>query len=75
MLSGPSNQLTNMPLFPSLTKIPNPLTEKYNPWKVQIVFKPKSNVFYKSRYIISADTGNKIELILKGHGSFYEEFM
>ena len=64
-----------MPLAPSLKKIPNPLIDKFNPWRVQITFKPKKNVFYKSRYVISAESGNKIELILKGNGTYYEEFL
>jgi len=72
---GPSNQLAKFPVAPFGNKIYNPLNDKYNPWKVQIHFQPKKDLFYKCRFYIISDTGNKIELVLKGHGSYKEEFL
>jgi len=72
-INGPSNILTNMPLGPGLNKRDDYNLERYAPIMIKVVFKPKKNVFYKSRFRIATTTGNNIDFILKGWGSYLEE--
>ena len=48
-------------------------TEKYKPLLIKVAFHPKKNIFYKCRYKITTSTGNSIDFILKGFGSYLEE--
>lgn len=47
---------------------------KYLPQKIYVKFKPKQNVLYKSKFRFMCDTGIACDVILKGWGSFEENY-
>jgi hypothetical protein len=73
IIQGPSNQLIDVPKGPAIPKVFNKKNENYNPVRVDVMFRPSKNVFYKTRYRLVSETGNSLEFILKGHGSYFEE--
>lgn len=73
VINGPSNQLIDIPKGPAVPKVYNKKDQIYNPVKVDMIFKPVKNVFYKTRYRLVSETGNSLDFILKGYGSYFEE--
>ena len=73
IVQGPSNQLIDIPKGPGIPKVFNKKNEEYNPVRVDILFRPNKNVFYKTRYRLVSETGNELDFILKGYGSYLEE--
>lgn len=69
---GPSIPLRVTPQGPAL---PSAVIKEENklPIMIQIMFRPKENKFYKSKYVISVDGGPSVDFILKGKGSYEEE--
>lgn len=56
---------------------PTPMDEeevKYVPEKIFIKFKPKANVLYKSKFRFICENGIACDVILKGHGSYEENY-
>lgn len=73
MIYGPSNMLIDLPLGPALPVVEVKKDAKYKPLCIKVMFRPKKNIFYKCRYKITTNTGNTIDFILKGNGSYLEE--
>lgn len=48
--------------------------QKYVPSKIFIKFKPKANVLYKSKFRFICENGISCDVILKGHGSYEENY-
>lgn len=48
--------------------------QKYLPQKIFVKFKPKHNVLYKSKFRFICETGIPCDIILKGWGSYEENF-
>jgi len=73
VIYGPTEILFNLPVGPALPRVETIKTEKYKPLLIKVAFHPKKNIFYKCRYKITTSTGNSIDFILKGFGSYLEE--
>ena len=73
VIYGPTQVLFDLPVGPALPRVETIKTEKYKPLLIKVSFHPKKNIFYKCRYKITTSTGNSIDFILKGHGSYLEE--
>ena len=73
VIYGPTEILFDLPVGPALPRVETIKTEKYKPLLIKVAFHPKKNIFYKCRYKITTSTGNEIDFILKGHGSYLEE--
>ena len=73
MIYGPSDMLIDLPLGPALPKVEVGKNKKYKPLTIKVMFTPKKNIFYKCRYKIITSTGNSIDFLLKGNGSYLEE--
>jgi hypothetical protein len=65
--------LIDLPLGPALPVVEVKKDAKYKPLCIKVMFRPKKNIFYKCRYKITTNTGNTIDFILKGNGSYLEE--
>lgn len=48
--------------------------QKYLPEKIHIRFQPKKNTLYKSKFQFVCENGIKCEFILKGRGSYEENY-
>jgi hypothetical protein len=48
--------------------------KKYLPQKIYVKFKPKQNVLYKSKFRFMCETGIACDVILKGRGSYEENY-
>ena len=44
------------------------------PEKIYIKFKPKANVLYKSKFRFICETGIACDVIIKGRGSYEENY-
>ena len=73
VIYGPTEVLFDLPVGPALPRVETIKSEKYKPLLIKVSFHPKKNIFYKCRYKITTSTGNSIDFILKGHGSYLEE--
>ena len=73
IIYGPSEMLINLPIGPLLPKVETTESKKYKPLIINVTFCPKKNVLYKCRYKITTGTGNTIDFLLKGYGSYLEE--
>ncbi len=73
VIYGPTDMLIDLPLGPALPKLDIFKDRKFRPLNIKVMFHPSKNVFYKCRYRIETSTGNSIDFILKGHGSYKEE--
>lgn len=73
VIPGPSNRLIDVPKGPAIPKVRSELNETYNPTRVDVMFRPNKNVFYKTRYRLVSETGNSLEFIMKGYGSYFED--
>ena len=73
VIYGPTEILFDLPVGPALPRVETIKTEKYKPLLIKVAFHPKKNIFYKCRYKITTSTGNSIDFILKGFGSYLEE--
>jgi len=73
VIYGPTEILFDLPVGPALPRVETIKNEKYKPLLIKVGFHPKKNIFYKCRYKITTSTGNAIDFILKGHGSYLEE--
>ena len=73
VIYGPTEILFDLPVGPALPRVETIKTEKYKPLLIKVAFHPKKNIFYKCRYKITTSTGNSIDFILKGYGSYLEE--
>jgi len=73
VIYGPTEVLFDLPVGPALPRVETIKSEKYKPLLIKVSFHPKKNIFYKCRYKIITSTGNSIDFILKGHGSYLEE--
>lgn len=43
--------------------------------KLMIAFKPKKDVLYKSRFKILVENGEPLEFVLRGMGTYEEEYL
>ena len=73
VIYGPSDMLIDLPLGPALPKVEVEKIKKFKPLNIKVMFTPKVNKFYKCRYKIITSTGNTIDFLLKGNGSYLEE--
>ena len=73
VIYGPTEVLFDLPVGPLLPRVETIKSQKYKPLIIKVSFHPKKNIFYKCRYKITTSTGNSIDFILKGHGSYLEE--
>ena len=73
VIYGPTEVLFDMPVGPVLPRVETIKSKKYKPLLIKVSFHPKKNIFYKCRYKITTSTGNSIDFILKGYGSYLEE--
>ena len=73
VIYGPTEVLFDLPVGPALPRVETIKSEKYKPLLIKVSFHPKKNIFYKCRYKITTSTGNSIDFILKGYGSYLEE--
>ena len=73
VIYGPTEVLFDLPVGPALPRVETIKSKKYKPLMIKVSFHPKKNIFYKCRYKIATSTGNSIDFILKGHGSYLEE--
>lgn len=48
-------------------------TQKHKPVKIDFLFKPKTNLLYKSKFRIIVEDGLSYDIIVRGRGSFEEE--
>jgi len=48
-------------------------TQTHKPIKIDFLFKPKTNVLYKSKFRIAVEDGLSYDVVVKGRGSFEEE--
>ena len=74
-LKGKSEPLRKVPeglLVPPVPKSDD--EKKYVPTKILINFKPKQNVLYKSKFRFLCETGIACDVILKGRGSYEENY-
>ena len=74
-LKGPSLKLWISPeglAIPSLPKSKE--EEEFLPQKIQIQFKPKQNILYKSKFRFTCKNGISCDLIVKGQGSYEENY-
>lgn len=70
-IAGPSIPLKFSPTGPALPSAVIPEVDKL-PIAIQILFKPKFAILYKSLFKIQVKGGQDIDFILKGRGSFEE---
>ena len=73
VIYGPTEVLFDLPVGPALPRVETIKSQKYKPLLIKVSFCPKKNIFYKCRYKITTSTGNSIDFILKGYGSYLEE--
>ena len=73
VIYGPTEILFDLPVGPALPRVETIKSKKYKPLMIKVSFHPKKNIFYKCRYKITTSTGNSIDFILKGNGSYLEE--
>ena len=73
VIYGPTEVLFDLPVGPLLPRVETIKSQKYKPLIIKVSFHPKKNIFYKCRYKVTTSTGNSIDFILKGHGSYLEE--
>ena len=73
VIYGPTEILFDLPVGPALPKVETIKSQKYKPLLIKVAFYPKKNIFYKCRYKITTSTGNSVDFILKGFGSYLEE--
>ena len=73
VIYGPTEVLFDLPVGPVLPRVETIKSKKYKPLLIKVSFHPKKNIFYKCRYKITTSTGNSIDFILKGYGSYLEE--
>ena len=73
VIYGPTEILFDLPVGPALPRVETIKSQKYKPLLIKVAFHPKKNIFYKCRYKITTSTGNSIDFILKGFGSYLEE--
>ena len=73
VIYGPTEVLFDLPVGPLLPRVETIKSKKYKPLMIKVSFHPKKNIFYKCRYKITTSTGNSIDFILKGYGSYLEE--
>ena len=74
-LKGPSLKLRISPeglAIPSLPKTKD--EEQLLPQKIQLQFKPKQNILYKSKFRFICKNGISCDLIVKGQGSYEENY-
>merc|ERR1712194_300983 len=73
-LMGPSRKERALPLGPCLPKAWNhDDAEFYEPQHVEVAFKPKENVLYKSKFRLQVEAGAPLDFICVGCGSYDEE--
>jgi hypothetical protein len=72
VISGPSVPLRLTPQGPALPTAFN-RDESKLPFGLQIMFRPKEAVFYKSMYKLQVEGGPDLDFVLKGRGSYHEE--
>ena len=73
VIYGPTEILFDLPVGPVLPRVETIKSQKYKPLLIKVAFHPKKNIFYKCRYKITTSTGNSVDFILKGFGSYLEE--
>ncbi|CAG9311669.1 unnamed protein product [Blepharisma stoltei] len=73
VLKGPSVPLKYTPTGPALPQALNQDLEKL-PLQIQILFKPKLDKLYKSMFKIITEGGPDLDFVLKGRGSYLEEY-
>ena len=74
-LKGKSYKLRKMPEGGLVPPVPKDEDEQqYLPQKIFIKFKPKESVLYKSKFRFACENGLSCDIILKGKGSFEENY-
>ena len=75
VLKGKSLPLRKVPEGLLVPPVPKDEEErKYLPQKILIKFKPKENILYKSKFRFICETGISCDVILKGRGSYEENY-
>lgn len=73
-LKGKSEPLRKVPEGLVVPPVPKDEFEKqYLPCSIQVNFKPKKNVLYKSKFRFIVENGLPCDVILKGKGSYEED--
>jgi len=73
-LKGKSEPLRKVPeglIVPPVAK--DEFEKQYLPCSIQVNFRPKKNVLYKSKFRFTTENGLPCDVILKGKGSYEEE--
>ena len=74
-LKGSSLKLRKVPEGGIVPPVPKDEEERmYLPLKVFVKFKPKSNTLYKSKFRFTSENGLSCDVILKGRGSYEENY-
>ena len=75
VLKGTSLPLRKVPEGLLVPPVPKDEEEqKFLPQKIYIKFKPKQNTLYKSKFRFICETGIACDVILKGRGSYEENY-
>ena len=62
-----------MPTTLALANADDKYAETHKPAKVDFLFKPESNVLYKSKFVLTVEHGPTYEIIVRGSGTYEEE--
>lgn len=62
-----------MPTTLALNGQDDKYAEGHKPTKIDFLFKPDSNILYKSKFILSVKDGISYPIIVKGRGTYEEE--
>lgn len=63
--------------MPNTLALPSPddnYAKTHVPQKIMIAFKPKKDILYKSKFKILVENGESIEFVLRGMGTYDEEY-
>lgn len=61
-----------MPTTLALANADDKHAETHKPTKVDFLFKPETNVLYKSKFLLTIDHGPTYEIIVRGSGTYDE---
>lgn len=80
-ISADSGTVTNLSIpvhyIPGTLALPShddSYSENHKPFQLSFLFKPESNSLYKSKFRLAVAEGQSFDLIVKGKGTFGEEF-
>lgn len=61
-----------MPATLALPSADDQFAETHKPHQVTIMFKPETNVLYKSKFRLTVTEGLTFDIVVKGRGSYEE---